>query len=217
MKFCRSSQIVDEVAIRILCDYCPRSVVDVGVVFGETAENDRVALEGSASLYQRRKILKVALTMFPGEKKGEFLMRGFDAWRKDLLTLGVLRRDVVAFGLSKDFPPCTDAEAIGFVDFAKKKGYRSTYIIAPPIHRIRAFISLVSATIKAGYDLRVYSYSTETQDWTREACFSFQTLPKGSRAKQLAYEFEKRRIYFEKGDHVSHRELLRYLDRRDMQ
>lgn len=153
-------------------------------------------------------VKKIAVSA--GYSLGESIVSTFKEIQETLCALRVPRKAIVQFPLSKKLHPCTDAEAIGLVDFAKEQGWKSVYLVAPPLHQFRAFYSLASAIIKAGSDLIVWNWVCDVRGWDEEIIHS-QSAPRDKRLNLLDGELEKIERYFRKGDHVSAREALEYI------
>ena len=198
-----------EVCQHVMCDSACPIQADAGLLFGET-----VQIAELADLWRSGKIRKVAISRFGGEISGEFVVSGWKTWRHRLLDRGVEDEHIVTYPLSTKLPPCTDAEAIGFVDFAKERGWKTVYVVVPELHRFRSFISLVSAAAKAGYELKVWSYPMPAQDYSENVFFT-QSAPKGPRKQFIPVDLNKTFAYCKKGDYLTSREILDYFDWRD--
>ncbi len=209
-----SPEMLFELIARILCDSIPGNPADAVCIFGQTTENDMVMLESAADIQKFGRAELVAVTGYEGLKKDEFEVRSSEKFASLLMNLGVPEKDIVFFPLSDKFPPCTDAEAVGVVEFAKSQGWKSLIVTVPPLHQVRAFISTVSAAIKWYPELRVYSMPAAAPSWTEEVIHS-QSAPRARRSAQFAGELAKLAKYCEKGDHFSPAEITEYLDRRD--
>lgn len=197
----------------ICCDDIPEEV-DAAVIFGETKANTFALLDALRLAHMRFGAKKIAVSA--GYALGESIVADFEDIRNDLFgLLGISNfNDIfIQFPLSKKLPPCTDAEAIGLVDFTREQGWKSVYLIAPPLHQFRAFYSLASAILKAGSDLVVWNWVSGTRGWNERIKHS-QTAPEDIRWNLLSGELEKIETYFRKGDHVSAKEVLEYIARR---
>jgi hypothetical protein len=211
-----SKERLFELVARILCDSIPPGSVDAVCFFGQTTENDTPMLESAARIQRAGLANLVAVTGFKGEKNEEkgFEVRSCEAFTAKLVELGVDPANIVGFPLSAKFPPCTDAEAIGVVEFAKERGWKSLIVTVPPLHQVRAFISIVSAAIKYYPELMIYSVPAEALPWTQEVIHS-QSAPRARRSAQFAGELAKLEKYWLKGDHSSPDVILAYLDTRE--
>ncbi len=202
-----------ELVTRILCDPLPETV-DAVAIFGETFENEDSMLNAAARCVQKDRARFIAVSGEEGDHKGEFRVSSGKEYEEILVTRGVPRNKLVSFPLSTKFPPSTDAEAIGLVEYADRAGWTSIIVTVPPLHQVRAFISTVSAVLKANSPLRVYSFHGGLLSWTEEV-FHSQSAPKAPRHEQFEGELGKLIRYAGKGDHASPEEILAYLNRRD--
>lgn len=148
-----------------------------------------------------------------GAKKG-YGYPGFGNWKKKLVKLGIPERKIVGVQISSDFPPSTHAEAWGIVRYAKKSKWRTLYIVAPPLHQLRAFVTTVTALIREKARVLAYNFVGMSQRWEEHIIHS-QGIQKGTRSELLTEEFEKMERYYKKGDLISGEEVLKYLDKRD--
>lgn len=201
---------LDELITRVLCDTAPRQKVDAAYLFGETADNEASVLKAGVFLYGLGPVQQLAICGM-GKKDG---YPGFRSWTKKLASMGIPQKDIYLIQLAKDFPPSTDAEALGLVRYAKSKGWKSLYVVAPPLHQLRAFITTVSHAIKEKSNVKIYSFPGIPQSWEEHVVHS-QGIQKGTRSELLAKELEKIEKYYRKGDLVSGEEVLGYLNRRD--
>lgn len=206
--------VIFELVARILCDCVPNEPTDAVCFYGQTTENDTPMIESAAFIHMNGAARLVAITGFAGEKNGSFEVRSSKSFANEIMKLGVASENIISFPLSKKFPPCTDAEAVGVIEFAKSQGWKSIIVTVPPLHQVRAFISTVSAAIKYYPELKVYSIPSEALPWTEEVIHS-QSAPRAKRSEQFGGELAKLAKYSGKGDHVSPDEILAYLNRRD--
>lgn len=201
---------LDELITRVLCDTVQQHKVDAAYLFSETADNEASVLKAGVFLYGLGPVSKLAVAYL--EKK--FGYPGFRSWIKKLVSMGIPQKDIYLIPLAKDFPPSTDAEALGLIRYAKSKKWKSLYVVAPPLHQLRAFITTVSHAIQEKSNIKVYSFPGIPQSWEEHIVHS-QGIQKGTRSELLAKELEKIEKYYRKGDLVSAEEVLEYLDRRD--
>lgn len=201
---------LDELITRVFCDTSPDGSVDVAYLFGETKDNEMSVLKAALFLYGAGPAEKIALCGMPGGHG----FPGFSNWKRKLIAMGIPESDLVPIRLADDFPPSTDAEALGLVRHAKEEGWRSIYVVAPPLHQLRAFMSTVSAAIHEKAKLKIYSFHGIAQKWEDHIVHS-QGVQKGTRSELLAAELKKIEKYQKKGDMLSVQDILAYLDKRD--
>ncbi len=201
---------LDELITRVLCDTAPAGKVDEAYLFGETADNEDSVLKAGAFLYGMGPAEKIAICEAP---KG-YGYPGFKNWQAKLIKLGIQPRDILGIPPAKDFPPSTDAEALGLVRYAKSKNWKSIYVVAPPLHQLRAFVSAVSEAVRHYPALKIYSFHGIPQKWEDHVVHS-QGILRGTRSELLASELGRIEKYYRKGDLISAEDVLEYLDRRD--
>lgn len=203
-----------ELITRILCDDIPAAQVNAVCVFAQTVENEMPMLETAASAF-RGGSRYVAVSGYVGMESVCLKVHGFFALAQKLVDLGVRESAILQFPLSKKLPPCTDAEAMGLVEYATKQGWKSLALTLPPLHQVRGMVSLISAVVKAGSPLRVYGTPSYAPSWT-EVVFHSESEPRAPRHAQFAGELRKLKRYLEQGSHMSPGEVLDYLNLRDM-
>jgi len=204
-----------ELITRILCDYTPDIGIDAVCIFGETVENERSMLEEAAGIFHSGIARSVAITGFEGTHSGNLNCSSGEELKNKLIDEFLVADGLIRlFPLSKKLPPCTDAEAIGLVEYATKQGLESLVLTLPPLHQVRGMISLISAVLKAGSSLKVYSIPALAPLWTENVMHS-QSAPRAPRHAQFGGELAKLIRYMEKGNHMSPREILDYLNQRD--
>src|SRR5258708_7583840 len=133
--FCSTPELMFQIVYRILCDNrCP-VVADAGIHFGETTENDVVMIDALVALRRCGEIKRIAISDFEGHTRGDgFKLRGFEASKNMFLERGLEEETLVRYTLSSKFPPGTDAEALGLVNFAKDHGWTTAYVVVPELH-----------------------------------------------------------------------------------
>lgn len=200
---------------RIYCDTLPRGVTDAVCFVSETVENEAAAIESAACIWHKGLARHVAVSGYLGCDKGDLRVSGYKAYMRRLIDLGVRRECIHVFPLSNDLPACTDSEMRGLVFYSHFMSWRTLIVTAPPLHQFRAFMSLTSPLVKnTDQDISVWNVVGPAEDYSEEIVFS-QSAPRDSRDNLLGSEIEKVVRYFEKGDHISAREALDYLVRRD--
>jgi len=218
-KFAQREGDLFEVTLRVLMDSPSCISADAGYLLGQTRDNDDEPLSELLEAWKRDDLDYVLL-----EDIGTHnlpvgsVVTGFDDWRNRLISMGAQADAIVRVPPALDLLPCcTDAEVIGLVRVAKERGWKSVYLFAPALHRFRAFVSTVSAIRRVGYELLVYSQpQIFVQNW-QEIVVHSQSAPRDTRKSQVAGELAKVERYCAKGDHVTAREVLDYLDWRDSQ
>lgn len=201
---------LDELVTRVFCDTAPKEKVDAVYLYGQTPDNETSVLKAGVFLYGLGPAKMIAISA-SGAVAG---YPGFDGWKRKLIGMGVPDGDILGVPLSDDFPPSTHAEARGVVKCAEERGWKSIYVVAPPLHLLRAFVTTVSEALKQRSPLLVYSFPGIAQSWEEHVIHS-QGIQEGTRAELLSEELKKIEDYYKKGDLASAEEVLQYLDRRD--
>ncbi len=221
MKFCSDFFVFFELLNRVLRDNLPSGGVTAGVLFGETTENDGLQIETLAELYKQKRISYIGVSGFEGIKKSPLFLRGYEGWKEKLIEIGIPEIHLVRYELSHTkydgktpLPPCTDGESMEVIKLARERGWKSLAVVTSPFHSVRTFISMVTATRRLNPGLRVYNYPSHTPDWLTEVACS-QSAPKDKRANTLKTELEKIENYCQKGDLLTAKEILEYLNQRN--
>lgn len=201
-------QIVAELITRVFCDTRPRRKVDAVYIFGESRDNEDSVLETGISLWKSGRVKRVCIP-----SQSSFWVTRHKEWKKRLMSGGVPESRILGIPLSHDFPPSTDAEASGLADNAKLHNWKNIFITATPLHHLRAFISTISALDRKKIKLNIFNYAGSAQSWNKNIVHS-QDIQRGTRRKLIYKELEKIEHYFQKGDLISPRKTLKYLDNR---
>jgi len=196
-------------AHRVLCDEPPPDEIDAICFFGQTEENDMFALRAIAKRWQKHQCLVLVGTCERIERGG-LIVRGSDAWVSTLEELGVHPGSILVYPMSDKLPPSTDAEALGMVEAIRENSWTRFVIVVPPLHAIRAFVSLVSACVKSGLDVAIWSAPATAPAWDEDV-FHSGSMPSAPRVDQIAGEFGKIMAYCAKGDHLTAAEVLEWL------
>ena len=199
-----------ELVTRVMRDTSPRGVAETAYLFGENIDNERASFGAARKLWRTGRARTISIDDF-GRAYG---YEGFAHWRKKLIAAGIPRSAIHGMLIAPDFPPSTHAEAWGLIRHAKKKKWRVIYVVAPPVHMLRAFMTVVSAAVKEKSKLKIYSFPADPERWETRATYSQETW-KARRSDELRTELRKIEKYYRKGDMVSVREVLAYLNKRD--
>lgn len=214
MPFCQTEETYRKLIIRIYSDTPPlNGHASMAYIFGQTPENEDVALQAAAKLYHEGVTPRIAFDNLPPNPE---TYSGPEAWRDHLQSLGVNPEHTLLIELASELPPSTDAEAWGLVRYIRRAYWDSLIIIATQIHQLRAFITTVSYLVKERMPyLRVYNSLPSAKSWMEEVRHS-ATMPRASRFEQLDGEFAKIERYYGKGDLLPGETVLNYLDKRDV-
>lgn len=198
-----------ELVIRALCDTCPRTV-DAAYLFAQTHDNQ------ASVLFKGRQLLEKMITpklMFAqtGERSGYL---GYEVWKKQLLAWDVTESCMEGVAVGYDVILHTLSEAQAMVKLAKRQGYRTLLVVAPPFHQPRAFMTAITAALQIYPDLLLYSQPGEALPWLGEAVHS-QGNEKAQRKDLIQGEADRIAKYQANGDLATFAEVLQYLDNRD--
>lgn len=183
--------------------------VEALYLFSQTEHNQYSVLDFATESFENGGIEQVVIlgsdpvSAYPGSQ----------LWRTILMTRGIppeLVLETEGKGLDE---VNTYKEAQLFVDFCVKYELTNVAITAAPFHQERAYISTVSAALKAGANLKIHSYLGKALAWNQQSVHS-QGLQKGTRLEILKTEQEKIEKYFKKGDLLSRKEILEYMNNR---
>jgi len=206
-----SSQVeLLELTLRVMADYPLQKTCNAVFFYGQTADNERSVIEQCAFLFDQGLVNNVAFST------GGSLTTG-QPWAPDyqakLTDLGVFKQNIIPVRITAP-KAHTHTEAIAFVDYAKEQGWESVYVTGSPVHQLRVFVNTVSIVLQKGVKLKVLSAPGTPLPWTQTAIHS-QNVERGKRFELVLNEFNRIEAYHAKGDLVSARQVLDYLNSRD--
>ena len=207
----KSAALIDELVTRILCDISPRyGRADAIYLFGESQDNEASSHAAGGFLWSLGLAKWICIT-----EAGEgFSYSGFNSWKKKLVKRGVPMAQIKGIPQFSDLPASTDAEAISLVRFAEAHNLRTVYVVAHPIHQLRVFISCVSAAKREKSQVYFFNFVGPSARWEDHITFS-QGVQRGTRSNLIRKELKKIERYFKKGDLISPKGVLEYMNRRD--
>ncbi len=204
------SPLFPQLLIRVLCDTPPPAVTDGAYLFAQTEDNQEsvfAAAEKLLTAMLTRRVLLPHTEPMSGYP-------GFRTWQQALQGQGIgnLQMEGVTGITSSILHTLIEAEAL--VRFAKARGYRSLYVVAPPFHQPRAFMTAVTVALREYPDLQLYSHPGAALPWGAEVVHS-QGQTRGARSELIGGELERIGKYHAQGDLAAVEDVLEYLDRRD--
>lgn len=208
--FCETEEEWFELLTRILCDVGPLGTADLIYLFAQTEDNEDSVIEKGFSLWNKG--IGHTIGICAMEKKLGY--SGMEKWFFRIRSKSACKPKVIGVKLDQSLPPCTDAEALGLIKLTKHKDWRTILIVAPPLHQVRVFVSTVSAAVREAVNVRIYSCVGESENWLQKVVHS-QGVTTGKRKDLLKGELDKILKYHQKGDLVSAKEILSYLNQRD--
>lgn len=212
MKDYEDVSVLSELITRVFCDVDLHGGVADGVfLFAQTLDNEKSVLAKGVQLWN----LGCAKQIFIIDlKKSGFGFSGFNSWKKKLIKAGIPATCIIGIYLVHDIHPSTDAEALSLIRFIKKNNLHKVYIVAHPLHQLRAFISSVSAMKREKTEVHLFNFVGFPQRWDEYIVHS-QGIQRGTRSALISKELEKIIRYFKKGDLISPRGVLKYMNSRD--
>lgn len=198
-----------EAIIRICCDIRPGEPADAAYLYAQTSDNEETVF------YAARKIIDGGLSskillLDSNPNKG---YAGYTFWKERLVELGIGEKCILDVKLNVlNHNTLTEAEAV--IRFAMQSNIKSIIVSAAPFHQIRAFITTVRVALAEYPELKIYSIPGTPLSWN-ECVTHSQGLLKAKRSDLIAGEFERIENYYQKGDLISFKKVLDYLDARD--
>jgi hypothetical protein len=190
---------------RVLCDEEPDQVSAI-YLFGQTRDNQTSVLNRGVEILRGRSIPLVICGC--GEVSG---YPGVDVWREELIQLGVPPEGIL--NVPSVEPLNTLTEAIGLVQEAKRKGWKTIQIVASPFHQLRAFMSVIQALKQEYPELKAYNRVGTTLGWN-EVVVHNQGTHTNVRKNFILSELERLETYHAQGNLPTVQEALAYLDAR---
>lgn len=201
---------------------------DAAYLFGHTRDMEKSILGAAAELYEHFKVGLLYICelapgyVYNGSPENPFYA-DFDGWSKTLSEMGVAKSKIFPITSPLAIPPetkppisHTGTEAEAFVDLAKNLGFTKVYVVAHPVHILRAFTNTVTFVTRKYPSLRVFAKTGYScQAWNSE-CLLNQGVVRGSLIdKAFEAEFERLNKWYAKGDLISCEEVLDYIRQRD--
>ncbi len=199
-----------ELLTRVLCDPMPSMKVDAIYLFGQTAENELSVLESAVALYHLKICENILLIDTPP-------MNGYpgcQAWSTYLLNHGVDKNNIKPVPSTEKENLHTLIEAQSVVNFLLDHDMQRIIVMAAPFHQLRAFMTLVTVSLKMGINLSIYGQAGKPLSWEQIVTHSQGTL-EAPRTALIHTELERIEKYQQKGDLASFSEVKHYLDQRN--
>jgi hypothetical protein len=195
---------------RVLADTEPNEKVDAIFIFSQTPDNESSVLETGFELIVNDAVSFIAFFSVGGDGRGGLYHSDY---HQKLISLGVPDEKIILIDLSSVWAH-THTEAIAFVKKAKEKGWKRVYVTASPFHQIRVFAETVTAILNFYPELLAYNKVGKALPWTEHVVHS-QNVVTGRRCELVIPETKRLNEYHAKGDLVTARQVLNYLDKRD--
>ena len=199
-----------ELLTRILGDTRPKEPADGAYLYCQTIDNQQSVFLAARwlaahGLSSRILILEAdAMSGYPGGAQ----------CREQLRAPGLPAETVhgVPAGEISSINTLIESEAL--VRYCKQKRYGSVYVVSPPFHQLRAFMTLVTVALREHPQLSIYSHPGATLPWMETVAHSQGTL-QAPRRQLIQEELTRISIYQQKGDLARFEDVLDYLNRRD--
>lgn len=197
-----------KLTVKVLCDSVPtENEPHIAYLMSQTEFNQDSVFGSALDLYkQKRGELFVAI--MSGEARMGY--PGEIVWKRKLNQLGIHLGNIFSIPSPLDNLN-TFTEAQSLVRLAKERTWPSVYIVAPPFHQVRSFISTVTVALQEYPKLKIYNKVGKTLDWNKEGVHS-QGITKGIRDDFIDGEWDRIEKY---ENLVSPEEALLYLINRD--
>jgi hypothetical protein len=199
-----------ELLTRTLCDSYPKSVTDCAYLYCQTQDNQH-SVFGAAQLLLNSSLTSRVCLLHADAKSG---YPGFSPWSSRLRALGIPEAQIEGVRIEDTPTLNTLIESEALIRFAKRQGYSSLYVVAPPFHQLRAFMTAVTVVLKEHPALWLYSYPGVALSWQAEVAHSQGRL-RAKRRELITAELERIERYQRKGDIASFEQVLAYLNARD--
>ncbi len=198
-----------ELLIRTLCDIQPNVPTDGAYLYCQTASNQESIFQAATFLLKNMLIPKIFILQI-GAKSG---YAGFADWNQRLHQFGISENQIEGIILKETTMLNTLTESKALIHFAKHHGYNSFFVVAPPFHQLRAFMTAVTVALKVHPTLRIYNFHGTAMPWQEDVLHS-QGVLKAKRHQLIHSEIERINKYQNKGDLASTEAVLEYLNNR---
>jgi hypothetical protein len=198
-----------ELLTRTLCDIQPSSPTNGAYLYCQTVSNHESTFQSATSLLNSLLISKIFILQI--EAKSGYT--GYDNWKHQLNLFGIAEDQIEGVNLkSAMLNTLTESEAL--VQFAKQRSHSSLFVIAPPFHQLRVFMTAVTVALNVYPKLKIYSFPGTAMPWNENVLHS-QGVLKAKRRQLIQTELERITKYQNKGDLASTESVLNYLNNRD--
>ncbi len=193
---------------KIMNDYRPPFAKGI-YVFIETEDNWASSFRAASDLIKKDAATEV-FSVYHDKLKGS---PGYGKWKDKLERfVGVARVKYITIDNPGEVNTLT--ESIALIKFAHETKRDSLYLIAPPFHLLRVYMTAASVAIKRGSDISLFAYPGVPQNFNQVVTHS-QGEAKGTRA-QIFEKEELPRIkkYSNQNDILPIRSIMDYMEKR---
>jgi len=199
-----------EIIFRTLCDPFSDIQADAAYLFGQTSKNQEAVFETGIDLIKRDRVDKLLIPDSP--PRGGY--PGYDAWYQALIAYGLDGSKIIGIPTGSYPNLNTLVEAQTLVRYAQEKEMTNLFVVAPPFHQPRAFMTTVTVALAEFPELRIYNRVGTALPWNENVTHSQGTL-RAPRSELIQHELERIERYQHKGDLATADEILTYLNWRD--
>jgi len=211
MKFGSDLEML-ELIPRVMTDNEPSRLVDTAYLFHQLSKNEESVLDKGQQLFREKKVGSLTIL---GEGKDTNTTFSPKVESAKLTKRRVPSEYIITTTIQE--LAHTHTEAIAFVDLAKTLGWTTVYIVSTAVHQLRAFAEVVTTILRTpDLTLKAYSIIGAPLSWTEFAKHSQGDKVAKPRHQLFQDELERIENYYNQGDLVSAREILEYLNKRDI-
>ena len=204
------SEFTIELQVKVLNDPAPSVGIDGVYLFAQTVDNEQSVLKAAADLIAQGKARQILIP----DSEPRCGYPGFNQWVSTLIDYDVPKERIVGVPTASFDSLNTYTEALAAVNYTTLKRFETLSVMATPFHQLRAFISIVSASLKNNSSLKLYNVVGYPLPWHETVSHSQGSLV-GTRESFIYSELERIRKYQQKGDLVAEAMVLDYLRKRD--
>jgi hypothetical protein len=199
-----------ELLLRILADVRPSGVVEGAYLFAQTEPNQESVFVAGRELVERGRVRKLLIS--DCSPKSGYV--GVTAYRQAMIESGIPTHAIEEVPMEPTEILHTLIESQRVVRFAKARGYQQLILVSAPFHQERAFVTMVTVTLREYPALKLYSHPGVPQPWDEVVTHSQGKL-RGTRAALIAEERKRIDQYTAQGDLLPRETILQYLRTRD--
>jgi hypothetical protein len=199
-----------ELLTRVLCDQRPKNPTNGTYLYCQTRSNQQSIFEAAQFLLDNALTYRI-LICNTNAKSG---YPGFTEWEQKLRQFGISEAQMTGVIIKETSMLNTLTESKAIIRFAKQHSYRSLFVVAPPFHQLRAFMTAVTLALSEYPEFLIYSFPSIEMSWQEEVIHSQGTLV-AKRRDLIHEEFRRIKKYYSKGDLASTRQVLGYIDKRE--
>jgi hypothetical protein len=200
-----TTEVCTDLLLRILCDVLPERA-DAAYLFAETEPNQESVFHTGCRLIDEGRAGKLLIS--DCTPKSGYI--GAAAYRRAMMKHGIPEASIEEVPMEPTPILHTLIEAQTVVRHARARGYSRLAVVSVPFHQERAFITVVSETIREYPSLKVYSFPGQSQPWDEVTVHSQGKL-RGTRAELIVEEQKRIDTYTAKGDLLPRGDILAYL------